>query len=440
MENIFNLGRETNFKNEVVKSLPVGNNNLVINRKDNDLRNENINSEKPKLSGNRLFMPDKSKKVPFDTFSSISNHKKNLNSQTSSSADDDEDDGSEELLSNNNSGSTEDDEDDDDNYSSIDEERTSNLKRKKNKHRRSNSSSSEAETSNGTEDDEDDEDEEDDEDDSDEDDESEEASEPKKTYEEIQKEKQQFLFELERLHKQGYAPSKRYSMASSYEELKFERDRLKKQRDVEKSINFSRKVLMAAVSGIEYLNSSIENPFDLKLKGWSENVMENIDDYDEVFEELHDKYGESVKMAPELKLIMMVAGSGFMFHLTNSLFKSASPNLKDILRENPDIARNIQEKAAKSTMNNINQQFGEDDMIGNMMKQGINMKMNGGMTGPSVRPQPKMSGPSGVDDLLNELREGKDDTSISSNDTSSVVMSSSRRGKKNGRKGIQLTF
>ena len=48
-------------------------------------------------------------------------------------------------------------------------------------------------------------------------------------------------------------------------------------------------------------------------------MMENVNDYDEVFEELHDKYGESVKMAPELKLISMVAGSGFMFHLTNSL-------------------------------------------------------------------------------------------------------------------------
>ena len=68
------------------------NNNIVINRKDDDLGGERINTDKPKLSGNRLFMPDKSKKVPLDTFSSISNHKKNLNSQTSSDVSDDEDD------------------------------------------------------------------------------------------------------------------------------------------------------------------------------------------------------------------------------------------------------------------------------------------------------------------------------------------------------------
>ena len=103
MENIFNINRESNFKNGVVDSVPVGNNNIVINRNnDNNFRKEDINSNKPKLSGNKLFMPDsKSKKVPLDTFSSISNSKRNINSQTSSD-DSNESSGSDELLSNNN--------------------------------------------------------------------------------------------------------------------------------------------------------------------------------------------------------------------------------------------------------------------------------------------------------------------------------------------------
>ena len=33
MENIFNINRESNFKNGVVDSVPVGNNNIVINIK-----------------------------------------------------------------------------------------------------------------------------------------------------------------------------------------------------------------------------------------------------------------------------------------------------------------------------------------------------------------------------------------------------------------------
>ena len=31
------------------------------------------------------------------------------------------------------------------------------------------------------------------------------------------------------------------------------------------------------------------DPFDLKLDGWSEAVQENIDEYDDVFGELHDR-------------------------------------------------------------------------------------------------------------------------------------------------------
>jgi hypothetical protein len=240
-------------------------------------------------------------------------------------------------------------------------------------------------------------------------------------------------------------------MASSYEDMLFEHDRLKRQRDVEKSIKFSRKILMAVVSGVEFLNGKFD-PFDVRLDGWSENIMENVNDYDEVFEELHDKYSESVKMAPELKLIAMVAGSGFMFHLTNSLFKSATPKMADILKQNPDIMRNITEAAAKNMGNNINQKFGEDDIVGNMMKEGINMKMNQQRpVGPTPQPssgsfnqgafkgtQPKMQGPINIDDLLDELNSGNDAKSVSS-DESVDIRASTKRTKPGQRKGgIQL--
>jgi len=30
------------------------------------------------------------------------------------------------------------------------------------------------------------------------------------------------------------------------------------------------------------------DPFDVKLDGWSENINEGINEYDDIFEELHD--------------------------------------------------------------------------------------------------------------------------------------------------------
>ena len=82
--------------------------------------------------------------------------------------------------------------------------------------------------------------------------------------------------------------------------------RLKKQRQVDNSIRFQRKVMMAAITGIEFLNNKFD-PFDIKLDGWSESVNENLTDYDEVFEQLAEKYGGKGEMAPELKLLFQIS-------------------------------------------------------------------------------------------------------------------------------------
>ena len=437
------INKEGNFKDETISSIPIGN-NIIIDNKVDLKKDQVINNIKPMLSNgvNNINIPDGkkvkikpflNKKVPSNTFSMMANSRRNVNdSNSDNNSEEDEDSDksynseSDDILSNNsknsnnqniideyNSNDDEDDDNDSGDYSSIE----SNIKQ----------------NNNINNDDDDDEDEDDEEDDDEEEEVIKPVKEKKKTYEEIQQEKQKLLFNLERLQKQGYPPSKKFSMASSYDDLLLEHDRLKKQRDVEKSIKFSRKILMAAVSGIEFINGKFD-PFDIRLDGWSENIMENVSDYDEVFEELHEKYSDSVKMAPELKLIAMVAGSGFMFHLTNSLFKSATPKLSDILKQNPDIMKNISEAAAKNMGNTINQEFGNNDIIGNMMKNGINMKMNQ-QQGPSINrnTQPKMNGPSGIDELLNELNTTKDDESVSSNE--SIPIKSSVKRSKGGKKG-----
>ena len=455
------INKEGNFKGETISSIPLGNNNIILNTNERnfDLKKDDINTIKPMLSNNSgtinipdgrrvKIRPNLNKKTPINSFSMIANNKKNMGNTSSD----------DKSVSSDSS------------YQSVSNDILSMSSAKK---KESNRFTQRSGQNNGAEDSDDEEPsqhndaeeseeseeseegEEGEEGDDDDDDEgSEESEEPvqKKSYEEIQQEKQKILFNLERLQKQGYPPSKRYSMASSFEDMQFEFDRLKKQRDVEKSIKFSRKILMALISGVEFLNNKFD-PFDVRLDGWSENIMENVADYDEVFEELHDKYSDSVKMAPELKLLAMIAGSGFMFHLTNSLFKSASPKLSDILKQNPDIMKNISEVAAKNMGNTINQEFGQNDFLGNMMKDGINMKMNQGNRGQGpIGPmgpmgtkgqgsnpfrQQKMNGPSGIDELLSELNTGRDDGSVSSN--GSATMKSSAKRTKSGKKGgIQL--
>jgi hypothetical protein len=40
---------------------------------------------------------------------------------------------------------------------------------------------------------------------------------------------------------------------------------------------------------------------------------------------------------------MMLGGSAMMFHLTNSMFKTAIPNMNDVLKQNPSLIQNMVE-------------------------------------------------------------------------------------------------
>lgn len=163
---------------------------------------------------------------------------------------------------------------------------------------------------------------------------------PSKGYNSIDEEKSDLLNKLGRLEKKGFAVNKRLTAYSSVDELRTEVKRITYSIDVEQSIRFSRRMLVACVTGLEFLNKRY-NPFEIQLEGWSESVMENVDDYDTVFEELYVKYRSKVTVAPEIRLIMMLGGSAMMFHLTNSMFKSALPNMNDVIKQNPDLVKNM---------------------------------------------------------------------------------------------------
>jgi hypothetical protein len=177
---------------------------------------------------------------------------------------------------------------------------------------------------------------------------SEQSEMPSKGYSSVDEEKSDLLNKLSRLEKKGFNVNKRLNAYSNVEDLRTEVKRITYSIDVEQSIRFSRRMLVACVTGLEFLNKRY-NPFEIQLEGWSESVMENVDDYDGVFEELYVKYRSKVSVAPEVRLIMMLGGSAMMFHLTNSMFKSALPNMNDVLKQNPDLVKNMMSAVQNTT-------------------------------------------------------------------------------------------
>ncbi len=161
-------------------------------------------------------------------------------------------------------------------------------------------------------------------------------------------EKREILYQLNRLEAKGYTIPGNYNMNSDLQEMKQEYERIVRDKDIDASIRFQRKMLMAFVSGTEYLNSRYD-PFAIKLEGWSDQVHENITDYDDIFEELHEKYkSKGKKMAPELRLFISLTGSAFMFHLTSKMFKESSiPGVEEVFKANPELMKQFQNAAAK---------------------------------------------------------------------------------------------
>ena len=183
------------------------------------------------------------------------------------------------------------------------------------------------------------------------------------TYEEIQRNKFDLLCKFERLRDKGMRIPKTFSMSSDYDEMKYEYERLTYQRKMDASVKMQRHMLISVVTGMEFLNTKFD-PFSIKLDNWSEQVNEGIHDYDDVFEELYEKYKDKASMAPELRLIFTVLGSAFMFHLSNTMFKSAMPGMGDIMKQNPDLMKEFG-KAAASSMGNQNKGFG--GFMGNIL-------------------------------------------------------------------------
>ena len=179
---------------------------------------------------------------------------------------------------------------------------------------------------------------------------------PKMSREEMLKEKFKYLRKLEALEKKGVNLTKRYDMESSLDEMQGEYEMIMAEKEKSNSIKFQGRMLMAALTGIEFLNNKFD-PFDIKLEGWSEQINENIDDYDEIFAELHEKYKSKATMAPEIKLLFQLGGSALMIHMTNTMFKSAMPGMDDIMKQNPELMKQFTQAAA-NTMGETNPGFG----------------------------------------------------------------------------------
>jgi hypothetical protein len=140
---------------------------------------------------------------------------------------------------------------------------------------------------------------------------------PVLTGQQLRMKKIELLRKLCDLKSKGYKLSKEYDFNSSIEEMEYEFDLLKSFADRRNGIKLYKNTIINFTNLVEFFNDKYD-PFGAHLTGWSEHMSVEVDSYDDVLEELYEKYkGAGKSMPPEIKLLILIGFSASAFHFSS---------------------------------------------------------------------------------------------------------------------------
>jgi hypothetical protein len=194
-------------------------------------------------------------------------------------------------------------------------------------------------------------------------------------------EKRKILTKLRRYElRRGIKLNTAVSIHTPLEDLQLELELVNKELNLDKTIEQGKKLITLMAFGIEAFNNKYD-PLDVYLDGWSASVNEDIDSYDEILEELYDKYYTSIDASPEIKLIMGLTMSAIMYNVSH---KMLSPGNSTFLSK---LAKDHNTRQMDSTMGDMSGPSGgiADEILQEDLNALRNMKQNNNGKSPIVR-------------------------------------------------------
>lgn len=280
---------------------------------------------------------------------------------------------------------------------------------------------------------------------------------------EKRRKKRMMLKHLDDWHEKGIIKNmSKLTLESNYDEIEDEYEGALDDKRKRDSVKIQQNWLITMVNTIEYGNSMFD-PFGVSLDGWGESISEDVDSYNEIFEELHEKY-KGGKMSPELSLLLRLGFSASVVHFSNKALSTAAPGFNDVIKQSPELMRMFTD----ATMNSMKETApgmsfasellqqnkpgtnnpppaavrtrdqappqrpgmnftSNDNSVGSTMfrESGVNVDARSSVNEPSVRPE--MAGPRNTDinDILSGLKTKNVDIRSDAKDNDSVVSISS---------------
>lgn len=179
--------------------------------------------------------------------------------------------------------------------------------------------------------------------------------------------KRTMIKKLEEWYEKGLTKhNSHFNMDSSYEEVEDEYETALEDKRKKDSVKLQGWWFMTFINSMEYANAAF-NPFDLNLDGWGEQVSEDLDSYEEIFSELHDKY-KGGKLAPEVSLLLRIGFSAAVLNFSNKALSSATPAFNDVIKQSPELMRMF----TNATVDSMSKQSPGFAMASNMMQEQAN--------------------------------------------------------------------
>uniref|UniRef100_A0A6C0HUH0 Uncharacterized protein n=1 Tax=viral metagenome TaxID=1070528 RepID=A0A6C0HUH0_9ZZZZ len=190
------------------------------------------------------------------------------------------------------------------------------------------------------------------------------TSSSKMTDREKRRKKRAMIKKLEEWYEKGLIKNKsHFDLDSPYEEIEDEYEQAMEDKRKKDSIKLQGWWFMTFINSIEYGNA-VFNPFDLNLDGWGEQVSEDLDSYEEIFSELHEKY-KGGKLAPEISLLLRVGFSAAVLNFSNKALSSATPAFNDVIKQSPELMRMF----TNATVSSMSQASPGFSMANNLMQE-----------------------------------------------------------------------
>jgi len=184
---------------------------------------------------------------------------------------------------------------------------------------------------------------------------------------EKRRKKRGMLKKLDEWHEKGLIKhSSRFDIESDYDEVEDEYETALEDKRTKDSVKLQGWWFMTMINSLEYANT-VFNPFDLNLDGWGEQINEDLDSYEEIFSELHDKY-KGGKLAPELSLLLRIGFSGAVLNFSNKALSSATPAFNDVIKQSPELMKMF----TNATVNSMSETSPGFAMANNLMEETAN--------------------------------------------------------------------